>query len=239
MAFKHGIKPIVTDGLVFCIDPANKLSYPGSGTTVTDLIGNSNATLQNSPSFENINNGVLDFDGGTERALLGDIYKDTGDMSVSIWFNPQQVDVVNNMIIGARPQDNLRNYATLGTFSDTGGDKLQIILRNPTGAATNFTHSSITTITSTNQWYHLVYCLDRTSNELTAYLNGDSSSFSNPLDISGLTGNPPAGEVYLMYMENKNQYGRHKISSIAIYDKVLSATEAKQNYNALKYRFRT
>ena len=237
MAVTYQNKAIVTDGLIFAVDPANKRSYPGSGTNVTDIIGSNDATLQNSPSFENINSGVFDFDGGTERALLGNIYKDTGDMSVSIWFNPQQVDVVNNMIIGARPEDNLRNYATLGTFSDTGGDKLQIVLRNPTGAATNFTHSSIATITSTNQWYHLVYCLDRTNNELTAYLNGDSNSFSNPLDISGLTGNPPNGEVYLMWMENKNNYGRHKISLIAIYDKVLSAIEAKQNYNALKGSF--
>ena len=31
--------PIVTDGLVFYVDAANKQSYPGSGTTWTDLKG--------------------------------------------------------------------------------------------------------------------------------------------------------------------------------------------------------
>ena len=30
---------IVTDGLVFCVDPANARSYPGTGTTLTDPRG--------------------------------------------------------------------------------------------------------------------------------------------------------------------------------------------------------
>jgi hypothetical protein len=31
---------IVTDGLVFCVDAANKRSYPGAGTTWYDLSKN-------------------------------------------------------------------------------------------------------------------------------------------------------------------------------------------------------
>jgi hypothetical protein len=30
----------ITDGLVLCLDAANSKSYPGSGTTWTDLSGN-------------------------------------------------------------------------------------------------------------------------------------------------------------------------------------------------------
>ena len=33
---------IVTDGLVLCLDAGNSKSYPGSGTTWTDLSGNGN-----------------------------------------------------------------------------------------------------------------------------------------------------------------------------------------------------
>ena len=36
---------IVTDGLVFCVDAANARSYPGTGTTLTDLKGSNNGTL--------------------------------------------------------------------------------------------------------------------------------------------------------------------------------------------------
>lgn len=43
---------IVTNGLVLCLDAANPKSYPGSGTTWTDLSGNGkNFTWNSSPSF--------------------------------------------------------------------------------------------------------------------------------------------------------------------------------------------
>ena len=44
----HAGPNIVEDGLVFSTDPANLRSYPGSGTTVTDLIeDNSNYSFWN------------------------------------------------------------------------------------------------------------------------------------------------------------------------------------------------
>ena len=36
MGLSHSPR-IVTDGLVLCVDAANKRSYPGAGTTWTDL----------------------------------------------------------------------------------------------------------------------------------------------------------------------------------------------------------
>ncbi len=38
---------VVSDGLVSCWDAANKRSYPGTGTTWTDVVGGNNATLTN------------------------------------------------------------------------------------------------------------------------------------------------------------------------------------------------
>ena len=38
MAFHNGAKPIVTEGLAFCVDYVDHTSYPGSGNTVTDII---------------------------------------------------------------------------------------------------------------------------------------------------------------------------------------------------------
>ena len=51
MAYKTGPK-LVTDGLVFLVDSADKNSYAGSGTTWTDLTGNGyNFTTSDSPTF--------------------------------------------------------------------------------------------------------------------------------------------------------------------------------------------
>ena len=47
-----GLHRLVTDGLVLALDAANTVSYPGSGTTWTDLSGNGrNFTWVSSPSF--------------------------------------------------------------------------------------------------------------------------------------------------------------------------------------------
>ena len=56
---------IVTDGLVLCLDAANKDSYPGSGTTWYDLSGNGyNSTAAGTvgPTFNS--NGYFEFTGG-------------------------------------------------------------------------------------------------------------------------------------------------------------------------------
>ena len=55
---------IVTDGLVLCLDAANKRSYPGAGNTLTDLTTNKyNGALTNGPTFNSANGGGLIFDG--------------------------------------------------------------------------------------------------------------------------------------------------------------------------------
>ena len=46
MATDYGNKSIVTDGLVFAVDAANKQSYIGSGTCWNDIIGTNNKVLQ-------------------------------------------------------------------------------------------------------------------------------------------------------------------------------------------------
>ena len=61
---------IVTDGLVLCLDAANKRSYPGSGTTWIDKVGGNDGTLTNGPTFGGGNGGVIEFDGTNQYAAI-------------------------------------------------------------------------------------------------------------------------------------------------------------------------
>ena len=46
---------ISNDGLVLCLDAANFKSYPGTGTTWTDLSGlGNNGTLTNGPTYSSV-----------------------------------------------------------------------------------------------------------------------------------------------------------------------------------------
>ena len=64
--------PIITENLVFNIDAANTDSYPGSGTTVSDLVGSNDATLNNGTLFTSDNGGAFIFDGINDYISIPD-----------------------------------------------------------------------------------------------------------------------------------------------------------------------
>ena len=65
MAQHYGPK-VITDGLLVSYDPASSKSYPGSGTTVTELSKNGHTiTLSSSPTFSTNNIGCFDHGAGT------------------------------------------------------------------------------------------------------------------------------------------------------------------------------
>ena len=68
MGLSHSPR-IVTDGLVFCLDAANIRSYPGTGTTWTDLKGGNEGTLTNGPTFSSDNAGSISTDGSNDSWL--------------------------------------------------------------------------------------------------------------------------------------------------------------------------
>ena len=81
---------IVTDGLVLCLDAGNIKSYPGSGTTWTDLtnIGSRNATLINSPTYSTSNLGYFTFNGSNTFASITKPNPNiTGLISMEMWIN--------------------------------------------------------------------------------------------------------------------------------------------------------
>ena len=85
---------IVTDGLVLCLDAANARSYPGTGTTWTDMKGGNNGTLANSPTFNN--NGSLShfsLSGSNDNIKIAESstlnFQPTQPFSVFCWFKKE------------------------------------------------------------------------------------------------------------------------------------------------------
>ena len=87
MSLNHSPK-IVTDGLVLCLDAANRKSYPGSGTTWFDRSGRGNhGTLVNGAAYSSSYTGSIVLDGLNDR-VEGNISSSTflGPHSISCWF---------------------------------------------------------------------------------------------------------------------------------------------------------
>ena len=87
---------IVQDGLVLNLDAGNANSYPGSGTTWSDLSGTgNNATLVNGPTYSSTDGGSIVFDGTNdyvaETSGLSDSFLQ-GDWSISFWANFDVID---------------------------------------------------------------------------------------------------------------------------------------------------
>lgn len=79
---------IVTSGLVLNLDAGNTASYPGSGTTWTDLSGNSrNGTLINSPTYISTYGGGLVFNGTSQQVNISQSGTNfNNNFTVEIWY---------------------------------------------------------------------------------------------------------------------------------------------------------
>jgi len=234
MAFKHGIKPIVTDGLVFCIDAANKVSYPGSGTTVIDIARNKSGTLSSTPMFENINLGVFDNDatdminfGNTPDLLVG-------SFSVSVWFNKiSQTGVIFGRYVGSNQ---------MGDFELRTNANLTFQMQVHFGGASDLL--STTNTYSVGNWYNVVATFDHNGLTYTRkiYVDGVLDSNDTPTTMAAWTGVSNSSNITTVGAISTNgtnirQAFNGSLGPQLIYNKALTQEEVLQNYNALKYRF--
>ena len=220
MAYSMGPGKIVEDGLIFYVDAANKGSYPGSGTPVTDLIGTNNGTISGA-TFTNTNAGVWDFDGVDDNIdfedgignLIGNSY--TGGLTFSFWINPDVTSGEDGIF--SFPQD-FTNGISLVLRSNSirlynNGQKASISYTNPNNEWSQCTLSFLPAGS--------VFYLDNVPVGTWTYTD---------LDLNGL-------DFYIGYYIEEQYSLNGKLSNFQIYNKALSASEVTQNYNALKGRF--
>jgi hypothetical protein len=212
---------IVTDGLVLYVDAANTKSYPGSGTTWSDLSrSGNNGTLVNGPTFNSGNGGSIVFDGTNDRVNLGNILNfGTNDFTIEFWCRKSAVGNTYPKVI-SKGFYQLSGWTILLYL-----DSLTFAYGNPqVGAGYLFPY------TVTNRWIHGTVV--RNSNQLTVYGNSQpgtpltitnnlTSTFNFTIGNSGTFEEPWGGNV----------------SSVKVYNRALSAQQIQQNYNATKSRF--
>lgn len=237
MATDYGNKSIVTDGLVFLADAANKQSYIGSGTTVYNIINNTSGTL-NGTTFSNVNSGIFNFDGIDDYIGCADTTYLNGvsQMSLSIWFNLNAA-AQNKGLVGdfaAISLASTNGHFVLVTKNASGSDysfRLYLIRSDSVEASINISNRPFTA----GQWHNMVMTYN--AGTVKFYVDGTLASSAvydaeNGIPTTlGSTAKPlDIGRYVSLEWDGK-------ISSTFIYTKELSASEALQNYNALKSRF--
>lgn len=226
MSFGNGPR-IVTNGLVLSLDAADKNSYPESGTTWTDLSGNSNnGTLINSPTFSTTNGGIFTFNGTNQYAS---VLNTTGiNFTLACWINTTATSLTGTQAYEG-------NGIIWSDVPGTASDFVLAILNNRISWFTGNPDSSLngSIIINTGAWFYITAVRNGSSSSKQVYVNGISEG-STSATSAALTANP---NISIGANSGDSRYFNGKIANTQIYNRVLTLAEIQQNYNATKSRF--
>lgn len=225
MSLIHGTST-VRDGLLLHLDAANIKSYSGSGTAWNDLSGNdNNATLVNAPTFNTDDSKYFTFDGVNDYATIpnsASLSSFTNQITISVWFKriPATVQrLVNKM-----------DTAESASFKVTIGSGERLFYEINDGT----TRYILGTVypTFTGDWENFVFTYDGSNRYI--YQNTNliaSDSFTSQIYNNSHPVTIGATILSDLVYTNLSIYG------CMIYDRALTETEVKQNFEALRGRY--
>ena len=208
---------VVIDGLVLALDAGVSRSYPGSGTTWTDLSGNGNTgTLVNGVGYNSANLGSLSFDGSND-------YVDCGKTAT-------QLGIYNSsytMSAFFRVPNLSGDKMVFGTPTTAGNQGMHHGVRNNTFYFGHYGSDIGGGTVVANTWYFGTWVWS-SGGSTSIYINGSSVASGTTNGFVG-TANIRVGSSWVVFNGN--------IAQVSIYNRALTAQEIQQNFNALRSRF--
>lgn len=218
---------IVADNLVLCLDAANPKSYPGSGTSWTDLARNgNNATLFNGPTYSTENKGIITTDGTNDNIFIlnnSTISSFTSDITIN--FLTKIIGSSDYMSLFGKSSDDNWNDG-FGAYFETGFFYFFV-----NDWATYFVGTAGANVTGS--FINLTFVKSGTF--LYIYKNGAvlASQNASPGNITNTSSSLTFGNT-----PSSNYPIGASFSHISLYNAALSPTQILQNYNALKGRYK-
>lgn len=211
---------IVRSGLVLHLDAANAKSYAGSGTVWNDLSNNNNnATLINGVGYSSNNKGTLTFDGVNDEVQVLN----------SVSLNP----LTNTLVCWAK--------SNTATWNATGPlmSKRSVFVMYPNANSRNVQYfyylnnswqSQLITVPDITVWN--MYACTWNGTAITAFLNGVQINSGNK------TGPMPTTNTNILYIgRDQSSYLNGSIAQAMMYNRALTATEIRQNFEATRGRY--
>ncbi len=222
---------IVTDGLVGYWDPADKNSYPGSGTTLSDLSGYGNHGTISGATFDS--NGYFVFDGSNDSVDCGDdtSLDITSTITLSVWVNMDVAgdDETDIQFLGRDGTDSpqARNYEIMAWANDG-----KIYYQNWTSNTNNYVAWN-SGVWQANTWYCFTATYDGSNDRI--YTNGVLDC--TPHAHTGAIDNDDISFTIGYRKGQNHRYMDGKIGPAFVYNRALTATEIQQNFEAHRHRF--
>jgi len=213
--------PVVDDGLIFSLDAANQLCYPGSDTTIYDLSGNEYSGTINLATFES-NPPSFNFPANNANYISSDFTAQSTDFTISIWFKDDGVRRTYERLVdkvystGFYLARNNNNVNSWGGGIQEGSSPYGIFITLEDGV-----------------WHNLVSLRSGTNHVI--YGDGITNTNSNTVSDAPLSAATLAIGNWNT-LNNSQSFGGN-IAVVKYYNRALSESEILQNYNALKGRF--
>lgn len=223
---------IVINGLVLQLDAGNPVSYPGTGTTWTNLRGASTATLTNSPTFNSANGGSISFTGtafAPVTPFAANFPVGSAVRTMSAWFNATTFSGGREIFgIGA----NSGNGSRVGLWLDSAG-------------TLGYEVQGAGLVTSDwpglNNWVNLTVVTGATAHAGLIYVNGTRRTNTTTLgsNVAINTATSATGQCVIATVPNANTVHlfQGRIATVFMYNRGLTADEVSQNFNATRGRF--
>ena len=219
---------IVNDNLVLCLDARNPKSYSGSGNTWKNIVNLQNSATLISTSFSSNFLGAISFNGSSSRGSIISPISSSSNQTYEIWTNAISSENANS------------SYAYLlhiNGLNNTIGSSYMTIGINPSGyyfGGFNGVELDTSFPAFNSNYNQIVLTWDGSVQKI--YVNGvlvnyenlssTPQNFSNTLSIGD-------------YSSSSFRMINGNVSSIKVYDKALSGSEIKTNFNAYRNKFPT
>ena len=219
------IPNLENDGLVLYVDSRNQGSYPGSGSTLYDLSGNNNDFTIN---------GTMNYD--TTNGFTFENSQTSKYFEQSNFAHPTST-FTNEILIKTSQTSN----GGIVSYNKSNNDNANLIWIDNSNSGNIRTHTIGTIINSdanvsNNQWRHFVQTVDKSSGIEKIYLDGvlleTNSSNNTSIPSNGCLALGQDHDSTCGGFNTNDAFGGY-LPVYRLYNKVLTAAEVTQNYNAL------
>lgn len=224
--------PSVTSGLVLQLDAGNVSSYPGTGTTWSDVGGAYSGVLTNGAAYSSDDGGVIRFDGTDDYVNIGDhssLRAPIGSaITIQMWAKISSATAGEGLFskqFGAASYD---GYSLVVNSNN----RLQL---NMNGSGVNGIYvSGSNNVWTTNTW-HLFTAIVHFGGNSKVYVNTSKVIDVNNAE-SGM-GSPTAPLRIGQGIQDSAGHPAMDVGQFYFYNKALTEQEITDNYNATKSRY--
>jgi hypothetical protein len=226
-----GSSGFVTTNMLLYLDAGNSASYPGTGTTWTDLSSNANnATSLTSGltgvTYSSLNGGYLSFNGAGSGSLVANKYNTT--------YTGKTIFVAGNL-----------TSIDIGTYraflgSSVGGRNFNLYMYSPssgvyqlhysTGSSGSFSGSVSGNLSYTPGNWFTIAVTQATDGTTIYYLNGQQVSQNNVSFSQFLSGSTE-------HVGRADNFWNGPLPIICVYKTNLTAAQILANHNAVRGRY--